>query len=173
MIASDVRLEDRTSNRLSLINIFEKVGAMMAQDGEQKDLPAAMSSEFKASLTSVWVIQDQDRGLLFENKIVFRDTSGAECFEMLLPPVKISSESGIIFHRINVDLVGLPPIPSKGIWWIVNKIRRIDATQEDWSSQAFPFMFEANENYFRATQQLTVAAASTPVSTSPEQVPNT
>lgn len=149
IICSDLRSEDKKTNRVSFFNTLEKV--IVAVDlNLLKSAPSGQRIHigFEAAMTAVWLIQDSDKGHEFDNRVYFLDENGDEHFEFKMPPMKVDAQMKGYFHRVNLNFHGLPPLPHPGVWRVVNAVRKVGDESEPWITQSFPFVLEGADEFF-------------------------
>jgi len=162
IICSDLRLEDKQTNRVSYISVLEKVTIDVRSPETSQDESGAVSEvenadvikreilgsiPFQGAITSTWIVSPEDKGKKFKAKLSFVDDDGKEDHVLSLPDFDITDSAEAYFHRLRINLDGFPPLSRTGIWTILVSIRPFEQENVEWASQGFPIVFESGPGY--------------------------
>lgn len=162
IICSDLRIEDKPTNRLSLINVIEKVTIKVPPEEQEAEIPKSdrdakpeIIIPTEMTVTSVWLVSEHDKGKRYVGKLAFIDSNEGEFFPFDLPEFLIESGGDAYLHRLRINLGGFPLIPTSGLWRIKVSVRPKEGDDTNWESHSYPFLFEGGDGYSELLKKTT------------------
>ena len=144
-ICADAVIDDKSTNRISLFNVFDKVIVSKSAEGQQVEIhpgdPVPMMP-INVVLVVSWLKEESDFGHEFNAQLVIISPT-KKTFVLNLPNTRIPNDEGKWFYRQNIKMDSLPPLFEDGIWYFETRLRKDG--ENEWISQRTPFIVEIQE----------------------------
>jgi len=145
IICCDSMVEDKTTNRASLLNVIEKVITRkhrmeMTPDGGlvmPTAPPQGFALHFECSVLAVWMADPGDVGLEFRHQFITTAPNGA--IDPITEPIPFRFVEKRAWRRFRLNMIGTLPVDTSGIFQFESRVITHDNRT---LSQFYPLQIE-------------------------------